>query len=720
MFSSYLAKFFFAWLVSFQLWAMPLLNNPYPASDASKSVYYSSFAEQPKTLDPARSYSSNEYQFIAQIYEPLLDYDYFTRPWLLVPLTASSMPDIRYLDKNRQPVVSGQKDIAYTVYTLHIKRGIFYQPHPALAKDANNHYLYLNLPPDYLDDHNIAQLSDFAQTGTRELLADDYIYQIKRLASPAVNSPVFGVMSEHIVGFQDFARQLPTQTANKFLDLRRYPLAGVHKLDDYSFEITLDGQYQQFIYWLAMPFFSPVPWEADKFYSQEGMSDKNLTFDWYPVGTGAFFLSENNPNRRIVLDKNPNFRMQRFPENGSMTDSLHGYMKHKGEQLPLIDQAVYTLEKESIPRWNKFLQGYYDVSGISTDSFDQAIQTGPDGKPGLSPVMQSKGMRLVETSDPSLYYFGFNMLDASVGGSSERARKLRQSLSIALNYDENILLFYNGRGQPAQGPIPPGITGFKEGGQGINPYVYQWDGSKAVRKNLSVAKQLLVEAGYPGGHDPATGKALILHYDVASSGNPDDKSLLDWMRKQFAQLGIDLDIRSTDYNRFQEKMRNGNAQLFSWGWNADYPDAENFLFLFYSGNSKVEHGGENASNYKNAEYDQLFEQMRNEVNGPLRQRLIDRMVEILRHDAPVVWGINTQTLILSQSWVSPVKPNAISSNQLKYLALDIEERNRLRYLWNQPVLWPLWLLSILLMIGIIFLLILYKKRDREKARRLPS
>lgn len=199
------------------VWCL-VLNDPYPESESQEKIYYSSFEEQPKTLDPARSYSSNEYQFIGQIYEPPLKYDYLKRPYELIPRSAASMPIVRYLDKNHNPLPPSEAaDAAYSVYTIEIKHGIFYQPHPALAKDKNGQYMYLELPADFLDDNDISKLSDFPETGTRELVADDYIYEIKRLASPAVSSSIYGLMSEHIVGFKAFAASLPPVKRGVFL-----------------------------------------------------------------------------------------------------------------------------------------------------------------------------------------------------------------------------------------------------------------------------------------------------------------------------------------------------------------------------------------------------------------------------------------------------------------------------------------------------------------------
>ena len=259
--------------------------------------------------------------------------------------------------------------------------------------------------------------------------------------------------------------------------------------------------------------------------------------------------------------------------------------------------------------------------------------------------------------------------------------------------------------------------GFSTDAAGINPYVYRWDGHASKRRSIKDAIALMKAAGYPGGRDPKTRHALILHYDVATTGGPDDKAQLDWMRKQFARLGIELNIRGTLYNRFQEKMRTGNAQIFKWAWSADYPDPENFLFLFYGTHGQVKYGGENASNYTNKRYDKLFDLMKNRGNDATRERLIRKMVDLLRYDAPWIWGYHSETLMLSQQWTSPIKPNTMSYNTLKYQDIDVSKRAELRQRWNKPILWP-----ILILLGLIFLsflpfLLSYRKKQALHAPR---
>ena len=497
------------------------LNNPHENTTQTEKILYTSFAEQPKTLDPAKSYSQNEYAFIAQIYEPVLQYHYLKRPYELVPLTANQMPTTRYYNANDEEVKENSKNIAYTIFDIQIQQNILYQPHPAFASKPEK--------GSQLHD----SINDFKQLGTRELTAEDYVYQIKRLADPRNNSPIFGVMAEHIAGFGALREEIAAAIEKnkqlkriRFVDLRKIDFEGARVTGRYRYEIKINNKYPQFLYWLAMPFFAPIPWEAEKFYSQPGMKDRNLSLKWYPVGTGPYLLHDNDPNRRMLLQRNPNFRGELYPS-GDVDD----------RKMPTIDKVVFSLEKESIPRWNKFLQGYYDTSGIGSDSFDQAIEFSDDGQARLTEFMKSKDIQLRTSVAASVFYLGFNMLDDVVGGDSERARKLRQAISIAINYEEFIQIFLNGRGVSAQGPIPPGIFGHAVGKEEINPYVFDWENNKPKRKSIEYAQQLMREAGYEKGRDIQTGEQLVLNYDIPAAGGPDDKARFNWMRKQFCEAG---------------------------------------------------------------------------------------------------------------------------------------------------------------------------------------
>ena len=703
-------------------------NDPYPSAERGQNILYSAFSERPKHLDPVQSYTEDEITFTAQIYETPLQYHYLKRPYTLIPGAAESVPVPRYYDAagRELPADVPTGKIAHSVYEIRIKPGIRYQPHPAFAVDEAGKAVYGDLDRDKL--RGIERMSDFTKHGTRELIADDYIYEIKRLAHPRLHSPIFGMMAEHIVGLKELGVALQKAAkenvekggpADTWLDLDRFALDGVTRVDSHTYRIKLRGKYPQFLYWLAMPFFAPVPREADRFYSQPGMAEKNLTLDWYPIGTGPFMLTQNNPNSRMVLERNPNFHGETYPCAGEAEDQAAALLADCGKALPFIDKAIFVREKESIPYWNKFLQGYFDASGISSDSFDQAVRMNVGGDVQLSDEMRGKGIRLLTSVRASIYYMGFNMLDPVVGGLSDSGTKLRQALSIAIDQEEFISIFMNGRGIAANSPLPPGIFGYLEGEAGSNPVVYDWVDGQARRKPIEAAKKLLAEAGWPNGRDAKTGEPLVINLDT-TSGGMGDKSRLDWLTRQFAKLDIQLVVRSTDFNRFQEKIRKGAVQLYYLGWNADYPDPENFFFLLNGAEGKVAKGGENASNYANPEFDRLFERMKNmESDGPRgaeRLAIIRQGVALLQKDAPWIYGFHPKSYTLSHAWLLNRKPNDVGHNTLKYQRIDVAARERQRHEWNKPVLWPLAAGVVLLLSIVLPAVISYRRRERGTAR----
>lgn len=686
-------------------------NDPHVDPDMADNSLHTTFNTPPKTLDPARSYTTNEHRFTGLIYEPPLQYDPGTDQYKLIPRTAAKLPDIEYLDSDKQPIPKEKAEqAAYTAYTITIQPGICYQPHPAFAKDEQGQLINLSLAPDTIASYD--EVSEFKNKGTRELTARDYVYEIKRLADPQLGSPIYGLMSQHIVGFDelnDRLTKLRQNNAQKQLDLRDFKLEGVQTLNRYQFRVLLKGRYRQFRYWLAMPFFAPVPWEAVQFYNQPGMDKQNFNLDWQPVGTGPYMLTENNPNLRMVLTANPHYhRPDLLNQNKTQKDHTDG--------PPYIQQIVFHLEKENIPRWNKFLQGYYDQSGVSSDSFNQAIQIDQQGKAHLTKDMKQQGIQLQTTVEPAIFYFGFNMLDPVVGGYDESSRKLRQAIAIALDFSEYVSIFLNGRGQPAYSPLPPSIFGHLPKQIGFDPTIYKQQNGEIKRRSLKKARQLLAEAGYPDGIDPDTGEPLVLHYDAISTGDPGQKAIYDWMRQKFAKLGISLQVEATQYNRFQQKIHNGNAQMFSFGWQADYPDPENFLFLFYGPNGEVKHGGANSVNYHNPQYDRLFEKMRNMPDNDKRHKLIRQMIDILHKDQPWIWGYYAKSFLLSHQWMNLVPLNSFVNNRWQYLRLNPQLRQQKQSLWNRPVTWPLWLLLGILLAVIVPALVRYGYRLRHTKR----
>ncbi|MDH4227991.1 MAG: ABC transporter substrate-binding protein [Deltaproteobacteria bacterium] len=715
-------------------------NNPYRSEEKHENTLYSTFDEVPKHMDPARSYSENEYAIIAQIYEPPLEYHYLKRPYELIPLTLTKLPEPAYYDKAGKRLGSNAtpEAVARAEYDLIIKKGLMYQDHPALAKNADSTPVYANIKASEL--RGINGPDDFKLKATRELTADDYIYAVMRLADPKIGSPIAPILSQYILGFDEFSASVGKEikaireerkkaagaTYNRTEDEKKNPIRidyskhefkGLKKTGTHSFKIILKRKYPQFSYWLAMPFFAPMPKEADVFYNQPALADKNITLDRFPIGTGPYFMKTLNPRKEIVLEKNPHYSNGFYPTEGEAGDKEAGLLKDAGKPLPLVSKIVMKLEIEAIPRWNKFLQGYYDLSGITSDSFDAAVAFGGKGVVEPSDEMKKKGIALVTLVKPSSYFHIFNMNDKTVGGYSEEKKKLRRAISIALDQEEFIEIFTNGRGVAAMTPIPPKIFGYEEGSAGINPLTHEWDATlqRPKRKSLDEAKRLLKEAGYPDGRDK-TGRPLTITFDNAWTG-AESAQHINWYIKQFAKLGISLVNRTTDGNRFQEKMTNGDFQFAFWGWNADYPDPENFMFLLYGPNGKVKFKGENGANYSSAEFDRLFKIMENMDNSGERLEIIRRMNEIAREDAPWAFGYHPVSFTLKHGWAGNYKPNAMANNEMKYYGLDALERAKMRDAWNRPVVWPVIAVLLLLVISALPAIMAVKKKFGAQAKR---
>ncbi len=455
-------------------------------------------------------------------------------------------------------------------------------------------------------------------------------------------------------------------------------------LSDRELELILDEPYPQIRFWLAMNFTSPVAWEAVAFYDGEAGRDH---FAEHPVGTGPFRIAHYDKRARIALEREPSWYGALYPGapgtvypgEGEPGDALRGFLDagRVGKPLPFLDRIELRRDKEDIPAFTKFLQGYYDVSGIPQESFDRMVHEG-----ALSPEMAALRMKLAVSVAPDISYLGFNMDDAVVGApAGERGRKLRQAMSLVADVVEFKRIFTNGRGIPAQSPIPPSIFGYDPDYR--NPF-RQVDPERAAA--------LLREAGYPGGLDPATGKPLHLSFDT---GATDTRSLLTfqfWV-DAWRRLGLDVEIAATSYNQFQDKVRRGAFQIFQWGWVADYPDPENFLFLLWSGMARSKNGGPNTANFQDPAFDALFERMKARDDDAERLRLIHEMRGLLEEERPWIELYHREGYALYHGWVSPPKPAGLAFAVDKYRQLDPAQRAERRAAWNRPIRWPAYALA---------------------------
>lgn len=734
-----------AWLIMLLLAALAGCNNsPYPAGAERQNTLFYSFDERsPRYLDPTASYANPESAYTMQIYEPPYGYHYLLRPYRLIPKAAAQVAKPRYLDAQGRPLPDDApgEAIAESVYDIPIRPGMRYQPHPAFAVDAQGRHLYHSEHPlsrEALGDKRTP--FDFAQQGSREVVAEDFVYALKRHATTRIEAPVYAVFAEYVIGLKAYAERIKREDAKllaglpedlrdkPFLDFRRWPLAGASAPEKHLLRIRLKGKYPQWNYWMALAFTAPVPWEADAFYAQPGMNEAGLSLNQWPVGSGPYMMKQFIRDRRHVLVRNPNFREDLYPCEGMPGDREAGLLDDCGKRMPFIDTLYVTLEKEKVARKEKFKQGYFDVPEIERPEWGVDFRNDADDSDEVAALFKQRGFQFPLMTDINNWYLGFNMLDPVVGQGAtpqeaERHRKLRQAISIVVDYEEGYgRIFKHKGGVAAHSPLAPGLFGSREGqGTFHNPVTHKVVDGRVVRRSVDEAKALLAEAGYPGGRDAVSGKPLVLNYDFQRAVTPEFKSENDWMVKQFAKLGIQLEIRATDFNQFQDKVLKGKHQIYWAGWLADYPDAENFMFLLYGPNAKSKVNGENVSNYENPEFDKLYRQLQLLDDGPEKQAAIDRMVAIVQQDAPWLFGYFAWGGLAFQQWVHNGKPSILIRDMAKYYRVDPALRAAKQAEWNAPVYWPLALAALALVVALWGARRSFKRRETATARRaLPA
>lgn len=645
-------------------------NSPYPPGDAQKKVLYASLAEDPRQgLDPVAVTDTVSAGLVGQLYESLYDYHYLKRPYELVPALAAAMPAM-------------SED--GLVMTIPIKSGIHFIDDPCFPGGQG-----------------------------REVVAADFVYALKRMADVNSGSHNYWLIEGKIEGLDGFhaasmelARQseLDADSFRRALaELYDQEVPGLSAPERYTLVIRLVEPFPQLKYVLAMCNCAAQAREAVEYYGCNPRLGRNEYFR-RPVGTGPFKLKEWSEQVRIVLERNPGYREEYYPSEGEPGDAELGLLAAAGKRLPFVDEVHYAIIREAQPNWIYFRQGYLDASGIPRDNFGEAVTTDLE----LAPEFRQRGIRLVREEEMALFWKMFNMSDPLVGDGTRTAdggyaldadarvrnRKLRQAISLALDRDRIIRVFLNGRGIRAKGPLPKGMFGYDR--QPDSPY---------TAYNPQRARQLLAEAGYPEGRMP-DGTRLRIVYDLQSNA-PILTQMARSLVNDLAAIGIEVEVRANTWAEYLRRTREGRFQLADSGWNLDYPDPENFLQLLYGPNRTPK---SNHANYWNAEYDALYERMRNMPDTPERLDIIERMVAIVQEDCPWIFDYSRVSFILVPPWRLNFKPHNISGGYARYADIDVELRNRLRAEWNRPRYAPLAVAGAVVVVGAV---ILSRFRARE-------
>ncbi len=547
-------------------------------------------------LDPAAVSDVPSILAIARVYEGLLQYSYLERPYRVEPLLADGLPE-----------VSGDG----LTYRFKVREGVYFQ-----------------------DD---VCFTDSGGKG-RELVAEDFVYSIKRIADIKNRSPGFWVFDDRILGLDAWRSKTADLECPTDYD---HGVAGLRALDHNSLEIRLKRPYPQLLWALCMHYGFVVAREAVEYYGGQ--------FRNHPVGTGPYVLEDWQRNYRIEFARNPKWietgRQEVFPALGGPGDDEQGLLADAGKAIPFIDRSVEFIVSDPSTRWLMFLTGRLGTSGITKDNWD-AVMT--DGKM-LRESLASRGITLSSASTMTILYLGFNMDDPLVGSN----RELRQAMAYAFDTGK-WLTQYNSRIVQPNGPIPPGVSGYA-----ARPLPYPFD--------LQRARRLMKVAGYPEGIDPETGRRLSVEVDIGDAQSPEVREGVELFASFMDKIGIRIVPNYVARPKFFDRLERRQAQCFRLSWLADYPDAQNFLQLFYGPNASP---GPNRTNFANTEFDLLYEQMRDIPDSPDRSALCQRMVDIILEECPWIFLGIPLDHELQQPWVKNRKYHDFPYGMEKYWRVD--------------------------------------------------
>jgi oligopeptide transport system substrate-binding protein len=476
----------------------------------------------------------------------------------------------------------------------------------------------------------------------RELIAADYAYSLKRLLDPKVKSPWQFLLEGKLIG-GDEARAAAVKSGSFDYEAK---LAGLEVVDRYTLRIRLKATDYNFAYILAMPSTGAAAREVVDFYG--------LDIGSHPVGTGPYQLKRDEYKRGnvTVLVANPTYRPHTWDWTSSAPEDQAIIKAMTGKPVPAIGRIeIYTIE-EAQAAWLSFVSGQHDYMTQLPATMSNLAKDGDV----LKPEFAKQGIRIIKRQTPNLWYTMFNMTDPTVGGYTLDKIALRRAISFAYPLDEQLRVVFRGDGVAASGVVPPNVVGY----QATRPRAHVYD--------PALARALLDRFGYKdrdgdGYRELPDGSPLVIPY--VSRTSLIERQLAELWKKSMDAIGIKLAIETMKTPDMRKAAREGKAKMTREGWNADYPDAENFFQLLSSATAIP--GGENYARFQLKEFDDREKKIRSMPDGPARAKIIIEMEDLVKYYAPWIAPWNDIQYLLEQPWFMGFKKHPISHDAWEYV-----------------------------------------------------
>ena len=574
----------------------------FPPDRAQKVLRYA-FERAETTLDPQKTSDVYSNYIESSIFDTPLDYDYLARPLKLVPLTLEALPQVSEDGRT---------------YTMRVKPGIYFADDPAFKGKR------------------------------RELVAQDYVYSIKRLMDPKLSSPL-GSEVDEVVGVEEAIAR--ATKAGKF-DYDA-PIEGLKALDRYTWQIKLRTPLGVFIYDFAdCRVMCAVAREVVEAYGDD--------IGAHPVGTGPYKLAFWKRSSKVILEANPDYREEYFDAEATDDVGREILAVQKGKRLPIVARIEISTVEDDQPRWLSFLNGEFDLIFKVPEEF--ANQAMPGNK--LAPNLAKRGIQMRQVPALDLTYAPFNMNDPVIGGYTPERVALRRAICLAYDTNSEIRIIKKGQAIAAQQPFGVGVAGYDPAFR-----------TNANEYSPAKAKALLDMYGYvdrdgDGYRETPDGKQLTLEFNSTPTAR--DKQVDELWKRSMDEIGLRIVVNK---GRWQDHLKASNAgKLMIWqlGGSASAPDADTWLQSYYGPNAGYKG---NRSFFQLAAYDRLYEQARVMRDSPERTRLYQEMSRLLVAYAPAKFQTNR---ILTDLWyphlVGYRRPDMQGNQFWKYLDIDLARK----------------------------------------------
>ncbi|MEP7099763.1 MAG: ABC transporter substrate-binding protein [Burkholderiales bacterium] len=573
-----------------------------PDAPALKKVLRYAFLTAETSLDPAKIVDLYSRILTPHMFEALFQYDPLARPIKVKPLTAAG------------EAVNSED---FRTWTVKVRPGIYFADDPAFNGKR------------------------------RELVAQDYVYSLKRFADPANKSPIWpGMENENYLGLNELNRQA---LANKKpFDYDR-EIDGVRALDRYTVQFKVRDPRPRFAEGLAASdLFGAVAREVVEFYGDK--------IDAHPVGTGPFKLVQWRRSSFLAFERNPDYR-ERYYDAEPAADDAEGQAllaRFKGRRLPMLDRVEISIIEQGQPRWLSFVNGEADFIEKLEPTFIATAM--PGGK--VAPNLAKKGIRGYQQMEPGSTLMLFNMENPVVGGYTPEKVALRRAMGLAYDTPREVSLVRNGQAVVAQSPSLPFTSGYDP------KFKSEFSDHDPAR-----AQALLDLYGYKdrdgdGWREQPDGSPLVIEMNGQSDAL--NRQLDELLVKSMAAVGVRVKVKIAQWPENLKAARAGKYMFWSVGGSAAGSDGQGALARYDS----RQIGGQNMARFKRPEFDKLYDRLQEIPDGPEREALFNQAKQIAVAWMPYKFRVNRLLTDMSYPWLIGYRRTIFWQDWWQYVDID--------------------------------------------------